>query len=554
MGSQYLLPLSAAGGFALTAALFAFVYYRGMALLQFYQQEEYNTERFLVWIIKRRAFDKKATLTILLTFIAWYFIGGINPVLFNPLFYILVFTALVIGAKSSYDAWKSAKKPLVQTPRAQRIFYAYMVLVGVYFAGILGQQQQIDIPLLTASFLGFFQAPPLFLSAANFILRPFEDRVNARYLGQAKAKLNKLSPVMVAITGSYGKTTTKHILAHILSADAPTLATPASVNTEMGVTRIIREELKEHHKYLIVEMGAYGPGSIKKLCQLTPPNLGIITAVGVAHFERFRTLERVFRSKFELAEDLKTRREKTLVNASDIPEELLKSYAATNPHLVLAGVEKAPFALDVALAKCSQDSEGLKLKLALKGRKEGLDFSVPLYGEHNCKNVMMAAAAALELGIAPETIKATLRTMPQIAHRLEVIQGVKGPTIIDDAYNSNPKGFESALKVLSEINKKGGRRILLTPGMIELGAAHDAEHKRLGGIAGKHVDIALVVGPRRMESFCDAFNASKEKGAQLRTFETQKDAEEWVKQNATNKDTILFENNLPDLYETFIEF
>jgi UDP-N-acetylmuramoyl-tripeptide--D-alanyl-D-alanine ligase len=546
--------LAGAGGFALAAAVFAFVYYRGLALLQFYQQEEYNTDRFLAWLVRRRAFDKRATLIVLIGCVAWLALARLNPVMFNLGFYAVLFGALAYGAASSARVWTRAKKPLVMTPRANRIFYAYMVLVAFYFAGALPREADLyrDVPLLAAAFLAFFQAPPLFIVASNFLLRPLEERINRRYVREAADKLAKFAPTVIAITGSYGKTTTKHILAHTLAATAPTLATPASVNTELGITRVVREELKIHHKYFVVEMGAYGPGSIANLCALAPPSLGIITAVGLAHFERFKTLERVFQAKFELAEDVKTRGGTTLVNAGAVPEGLLRNYLAANPGVTLCGPKDGPFPAAFELVSAVQGPEGLKVRLMLRGR--ALEATVPLYGEHNGTNVLLAAAAAVKLGISLEHIRAALTTVPQIPHRLEVLEHPQGPTVIDDAYNSNPKGFESALKVMSAIVKKGGRRILLTPGMVELGPAHDAEHARLGRLAADHTDVALVVGPARMTAFTGAYRAAKGAEAPLLTFATQKGAEAWARRNAGPADVILFENNLPDLYETVVEF
>ena len=554
MTRDILLPLAAAGGFALTASVFAFVYYRGLALLQFYQQEEYNTERFLVWIVRRHAFDKKATLTVLAAFIVWFALGRFAPVAFDLIFYAVLFAALTLGAASSRRMRRAAKKPLIMTDRASRIFYSYMILVAFYFAGALAHDPDIyrDIPLLASVFLAFFQAPPLFIVASNFVLRPLEEYVNYRYIREARKKLAKLSPEVVAITGSYGKTTTKHILAHVLAAYAPTLATPASVNTELGITRVLREELKAHHRYFVVEMGAYGPGSIANLCKLVPPRLGIVTGAGLAHLERFKTPETVFQAKFELAEELNARGAKTIVNAGAVPEALFKTYLPSNPNLIVCGTEDTPFPLDATLHSAAQGADGLTIRLSLKGRP--LEVSVPLYGEHNGANVMLAAAAAVELGLSPDIIRAALKTVQQIPHRLEVIRNPGGATVIDYAYNSNPQGFESALKVLSAIAGKGGRRILVSPGMVELGPMHDSEHRRLGGIAARHVDVALIVGPERMAVFIEAFAAAKAKGAELHIYATQAEAEAWVRANAGPADTVLFENNLPDLYEAVVEF
>jgi len=362
--------------------------------------------------------------------------------------------------------------------------------------------------------------------------------------------------VVLAITGSYGKTSTKHILAHILSSMGPTLATPGSVNTVMGVTRIIRETLKEKHRYFIVEMGAYGPGSIKKLCQLTPPNLGIITGVGLAHFERFKSIRTVFKSKFEMANNLNAKGKKTIINSPEMPDYLLKPYRGENPNLIECNLPDMAGPGSVSLTKCTQDKSGLSIELKITTSKttKRVAFHVPLFGEHQGSNVMLAVAAALKTGVPLDVIKAGLKTMPQIRHRLEVTTPKVGPIIIDDAYNSNPTGFASALQTLKILKKPEGKTILVTPGMVELGKEHDAQHLRIGKVAGKIVDVALVVGTTRMQSFVEGFESTAPGSATLKVFEFQKEAEAWVTKNAGSDDIVLFENNLPDIYEAEIRY
>ena len=551
--SPEVLATAAIFGFLFTVALVVFVYYRGIALLQYFQQEEYNNDRFLKWIFRKRAFDKKATLITLLGFIGWYFGQGYGPFV-NLAFYIIVLLALLYGAYVSGPPKWAIKKPLVMTARVQRILFVYLVFIAIYFASVLLLVEKNDTTGFMLAFIAFFQWPPFFLVASNFLLKPVEEFINRRYLKQAEKRLENITPTIIAITGSYGKTSIKNILAHILSAEAPTLATPGSVNTLMGICRIIREELREQHKFFVVEMGAYGPGSIKRLCKLTPPNIGIISGVGVAHYERFKSLETVFQTKFELADDLVSREQPVIVSADGVPEVFLSPYLAKNPRVYLCGSKDSGQKPNLVIQKVTQTNEGLKLELEYKekGKRKTAHVEVPLFGLHQAANVALAAAAALELGFPMDTIKAALKTTPQITNRLEVVRSKGGPTIINDAYNSNPQGFANALEVLGLLKKPQGRRILVTPGIVELGDEHDAQHRLLGQKAGKISDLALVVGPKRMASFIEGFKAAKSQGTTLKIFETQKEAEDWVQQNASPSDTILFENNLPDLYETKI--
>ena len=117
---------------------------------------------------------------------------------------------------------------------------------------------------------------PLTLVAANAALQPYENYIQRGFWQEAYEHLNGVNPRIIGITGSFGKTSVKHILNHVLEVNAATLATPGSVNTSMGIARIVRERLTAQHRFFICEMGAYGPGSIRRLCKLARPNIGVL--------------------------------------------------------------------------------------------------------------------------------------------------------------------------------------------------------------------------------------------------------------------------------------
>src|SRR5262249_50568901 len=194
------------------------------------------------------------------------------------------------------DPRKTAKKPLAMTARATRIGAIALALSAAIGVGAALLTDWAAIWLLPV------QLVPVTLVAANLILAPFEARVPRPSLDEARAILRRHDPVVIGITGSYGKTSVKHILGHILETAAPTLITPGSVNTAMGIARIVRERLGAHHRYFVVEMGAYGIGSIRRLCELTPPKLGIITAIGMAPYERVKTLHARPHAQFQPAQ------------------------------------------------------------------------------------------------------------------------------------------------------------------------------------------------------------------------------------------------------------
>ncbi|MFQ5347603.1 MAG: Mur ligase family protein [Rhodothalassiaceae bacterium] len=541
MTSTALLAL----GHALVAlALVPFLYLRLKAYLLFFQQEEYDGGRFVRWLTRVRARDRRASLA---AGIAGVLAIAVPPdaELLHALADILILAGLGLGMRLSLRPLARAKKPLVMTARARRIL-ALALLVSLALGILVWVPTGVGSPLAPAlTTLVLAQIAPYCLVIADYGLKPLERRIRARYRAEAHTRLKALDPVVIGITGSYGKTSTKHILAHVLASAAPTLATPGSVNTEMGISRIVREELAPHHRYFIVEMGAYGPGSIARLCRLAPPKLGIITAVGVAHFERFGDLDTVFDAKFELAEAVAAAGGRTVVIGDAMPGDRLRERLSRDgDHLRLVGdVAGSTLRLD----EVRQTPQGLELAIAGEA-VPAMSLKVPLYGLHQAHNVLAAVAAALQLGLPPDMIRAALAKTPQIRHRLEVIR--RGDiTVIDDAYNANPEGFAAALALLDSLVGAGGRRILVTPGMVELGARHEQEHARLGRLAAQHADIALVVGPERIASFVDAFEAAMPPGASLEGFVDQAAAEAWVNTHASAGDVVLFENNLPDLYE-----
>ncbi|MGH1398934.1 MAG: Mur ligase family protein, partial [Alphaproteobacteria bacterium] len=342
---------------------------------------------------------------------------------------------------------------------------------------------------------------------------------------------------------------------HVLGMHAPTLLTPGSVNTPMGITRVIREQLEPSHKYLIVEMGAYGPGSIARLCKLTPPNFGIISSIGHAHYERFKSLDAVARTKFELGEAVVKNEGKCVIHERTLrfafPRKLKNGYM--NSFIAIGDAPEVDMAKrkdvsyiqpdDLQIHNIEQKPSGLALKFTYK--KITYSPEAPLYGLHHGYNIALVFALCVELGLSTDFIQDALRSLPQIPHRLEVKKQPDGTTIIDDAYNSNPVGFASALAILDALGKRG-RKILITPGMIELGLAHDEAHAKIGETAGDVCDICIVVTPKRIPTFVNAFKA---KGKTLIEYDSFAEAQDWVIRNKQDGDVILIENDLPDMYE-----
>ena len=503
--------------YGIVAAVVVFTVYRTALLSLFFQQEEYDGGRFLALAFKKcRLIDKKCAAVLAAITGMSVFMPDLRIV-----WGVLIITTLVVFAMIDRRRVAAAKKALALTVRLRRIWFAAFVLAagaGIAFHRLIGAWWLV----------AYVECLPLFLVLGNIVLTPVEKYIQSRIIAEAKEKLNRLNPVVIGITGSYGKTSVKHILAHILSLVTPTLHTPGSVNTMMGISRVIREKLTEEHKFFLVEMGAYGIGSIERLCEFTHPKHGILCAVGDSHYERFKTIENVARAKFELGSYAAGG--VFAVNGYRVRADFIDKYAP--PSALVLG-------RDLSVTDKKNTTEGIEFTFLYQGNSYVV--KAPLFGLHHVENIALAIMFCLKLGIDADVILESVKTLPQITHRLEVIKNGE-ITYIDDAYNSNPAGFRAALEVLAVFKNAGRRTILVTPGMVELGELHDKAHAEIGMLARECADVILAVGPERIKAFVDA----AEKAV---PFPDLKTAKQWITDNSRAGDVILFENDLPDLYE-----
>jgi len=525
-------------GGAVTALTFLFFALRRLRrYLHIFQQEEYDAARFLGWLFRAFAFDKRVALAIgLVALMIWQF-GPAAPSVWQG---VLAGIFIVAGALEP-DPRKHAKKKLAMTKRAQRIYW-----VGLAFcAAAAGAAVLAPAPLW---WLAPLWAVPFTLVVGNLVLVPLEHRTQQKFWSEAHTKLKRLRPTVIGITGSFGKTSVKHILGHILGMHARTLYTPGSVNTVMGNTRIIREQLKPGTRYFIAEMGAYGIGSIKRLCDLTPPDLGVLTTIGEAHYERFKSLETVAQAKFELCQSVVAKDGKMVVGEEVLAQDYAVEYMnAHRDHFVVCG--KGEFA-DLKIQSVKQEKDGLKVKVTWPDMFGEEDFTLfaPLYGLHHGANMALAFGTAVLAGVPAKKAIAAMASVPQIQHRLEVKPQGDGSILIDDAYNSNPSGFSAALELTNTLRNGHGRRILITPGMAELGPRHDEAHAELGLKAAQCIDVAIVVRPDRIPTFVETFERRAANG-RLVKLDSFSEAEDWLKRNVKENDVVLIENDLPDVLE-----
>lgn len=420
---------------------------------------------------------------------------------------------------------KGRTAPFVWTERARRLggTVATLAAVVVGLASLLGSAT-VGLGLVLL-------ACPLLVDAALWLLGPSEDRRMQRYVDQASTQLRDVAPTVVAITGSFGKTSTKQHLAQLLHGRRTTVATPASFNNRGGLARAINEHLHLGTEVFLAEMGTYGPGEIAALCSWIPPKVSVLTAIGPVHLERFGSLEVTTAAKAEIAVGA----EVVVVNGDDPRLAALADQLAAGGQRVLrcSGIDRSA---DVALVEA-----GGMHQLLVAGKVVGapvhLDQSV------RATNVACAIAAATALGIDAADLVATLGTLGAAANRLTVAVAPSGVTVLDDTFNSNPTGAAAALEVLGQLEV--ARRYVVTPGMVELGAEAASANRAFGEAAGRLADTVVVVGRTNRRSLHRGLTGTK---ATVVDVATREDAVAYIRTAATARDAVLYENDLPDHY------
>ena len=308
----------------------------------------------------------------------------------------------------------------------------------------------------------------------------------------------------------------------------------------MGVIRTIREYLKPYNEVFIVEMGAKQPGDIKEICDLVHPSAGIVTAVGEQHLESFRTIENVQRTKFELVDALPS--DGLAVVNNDFPYSANRK--VDNVECLRYGVSN-PDGTDYTATDITYSPSGTSFTLRCPGG-ENHNFHTRLVGECNVSNLLAAIIVAIKLGVPAEKIRYAVEKIEQVEHRLNMKRTPGGVTIIDDAFNSNPTGSAMALDVLASM--KGGRRIVVTPGMVELGDRQEELNGQFGKKISRSADIAIIVNAYNREAITEGIR----KGAgsvEVHTVDTFSDAQRLLATILRSGDTILYENDLPDTFK-----
>ncbi|MDE6377939.1 MAG: UDP-N-acetylmuramoyl-tripeptide--D-alanyl-D-alanine ligase, partial [Duncaniella sp.] len=437
--------------------------------LMMLQQNSYRPERYRRWLNSSQ--DTTSTMRLVSGAVALAAMSSLSAPLVGMSLIILISAINVLRLTRVHY-----KKPLVFTPRARRIYgvMTLLALIPVTAASIAGYLQGHLLEWGAIAGLLCYCFSHVFALAAVWVLAPVEKRINDGYYRDAERILHSMPDLkIIGVTGSYGKTSTKHYLHRILSEHFDVCMTPGSYNTTMGVIRTVREYLKPYNEVFIVEMGAKQPGDIKEICDLVHPLVGIVTAVGEQHLESFGSIENVQRTKFELVDSLPSGEGLAVVNndfpyvaSSEVGNVECLRYAVSNP-------DGASYtATDIVYSP-----SGTSFTIHTPDGKE-LRLTTPLVGECNVSNLLGAIIVAMRLGVPDDKIRYAVSRIEQVEHRLSIKRTPGGVNIIDDAFNSNPQGSSMALDVLAMMNT--GRRIIVTPGMIELGQRQEELNREFG--------------------------------------------------------------------------
>lgn len=374
---------------------------------------------------------------------------------------------------------------------------------------------------------------PLLVDLALAVLAPFEDLLAQRFVRRASGLLGAVKPLVVGITGSYGKTTTKNYIAYLLGGERTVVASPRSFNNRAGLTRTVIEHLAPGTDVLVAEMGAYGPGEIAALCGWLHPEVAVITSVGPAHLERFGSLEKTLEAKAEITKDARV----VVLNVDDARLCALAGRLEESHKVVRASGSDG--AADVAVL-----AEGDGLQLHVAGKPAGFANFLPDSLPPITTNAACAAAVALELGMSPDVIVNRLGSLPGVPNRLQPYRAAGGYLVLDDTFNANPAGARHALDVLASA-APAGRRVLVTPGMVELGRSQRAENAALSQAAASVVTDLVIVGRTNRAALLEGCRRLAAPPP-LRLVGCRELAVSWAQQELGPGDAVLFENDLPD--------
>ena len=453
----------------------------------------------------------------------------------------ILFMILYINSESSVNA----KVPLKKTKRLVRLCITYCLLLFVFsFALLVGLNclafvigDEVVALLRFSLICAMPILVPYILYLANGLNAPIETIIKRHYVKITTEKLDRADVIKIAITGSYAKTTTKEILKTLLSQRYRVLATDGSYNTPMGIA-LTAKNLDSTHDVFIAEMGARHVGDIKELVNIVKPKYGVLTGINNQHLETFGSIDNIIKTKNELFTNM-VDGVGFFGSDNDIAINLYQEFAGEKYLAGISSENALCYATDIQLSP-----QGMSFTLNIVG-EEPITCSTVLLGRHNVKNICLASSVAYKLGLTPNEIALGINRLKSIGHRLELTPNNKNIIIIDDSYNGNEDGVNAAMEVLDAFS---GRKIVLTPGLVELGKMENIANLEFGKRLAKHADIVIVIGKHNAEMLINGLIDGGMSRDNIKFARTLNKGNALLNEIIVAGDVVLFENDLPDNY------
>lgn len=493
--------------------------------IHMFQLSSYRNRRYFRWLIPGNIISLKRTFALILfaaAFIPGYWATGIAALI------------TVIGYIHCFR--EKFKTPLVYTMRVKRLFatdillFVAIALSALFFATEWAKAIT-GATLLLSNFL---------MLIANIVNKPIEKAINRYYYNDAKRIIeSNKNLIIIGVTGSFGKTSTKNYLATVLAEKYNVLVTPGNFNTLLGVIRTIREQLRPYHQVFIVEMGAKQKNDIKEICDLVHPTIGIVTAVGEMHLETFKSIENIQDTKFELINSLPTNGLGIINNDS----KYINNYKGITSqcNIIRYALENDA---DYKATEVHYGANGVSFKL--NGDEQ---FNSRLLGVGNLLNILASIAVANHLQVPVNKQKNAIARLQPVEHRLSM-KVANGITVLDDAYNSNPQGAKMALEVLKNFTVgEENKRIVITPGFVEMGTRQAVANKELGVTIAKSCDYAIVVNATNREAIKLGIDEGGLATDRYYLADSLNQAHAHLAQILKAGDVVLYENDLPDNFK-----
>ena len=524
---------------------------RHLDCLYILQLERYKPERYARWLRGHvwAVLSWQEVALQLLTVVASIILAGFGGHWLTGVWFWLLTGYIILYRYQSLQV----SQHLQYTPRAVRLCLAASGIIGLLVVSVVALARNIPFSpdvaprFVVGGIVGVALAgilAPVSVWCASVLAAPVERSIAGKFLREAERRMRAYPGRVIGITGSYGKTTTKFVVADLLASRYRVLKTPAGVNSTMGITRVIREELKDDHDYFVVEVSAYGPGEIREACDIIHPRLGILTAVGVQHLERFGSTRAIAEAKYELLASL-PEGGTAIVNADDpICLELGERARAKGKRVLRYGLGDGTPEVAIRGTDLQVSSRGTRFQVGAD-TGETDTFETRLLGRWNISNILAGLLAGRECGIALAAMREAVASLRPAPRRLE-IQEEGGIVKILDVANANPRGAQMALEVLAQFT--GGSRILITPGMVELGPIETEENHRFGQAAAAVCDYVVLVGPEQTRPIHEGLTLRGFPADRILTARHADEVADHLAGIARPGDILLFENRLPDTY------